>query len=186
MDEIVKAALVKWPNVPHCRGWLGLDARGNWWLRDAQTQAAGDFPAVKGSLIEHEGLREFVGRNYACDAAGDWYFQNGPQRVYVELEAAPWIWRLSPASDPAAPAIASHIGRDAVFESAWVDGEGRLYLATDIGFGLVHSMDVAIAAIAVESGSWRPQEADAASLPGRFGYRLSPQREQQAAITSTR
>ncbi len=29
MDDIVKAAIAKWPNVPNCFGWLGLDARGN-------------------------------------------------------------------------------------------------------------------------------------------------------------
>ena len=28
MDDIVKAALKKWPNVPHCYDWLALDARG--------------------------------------------------------------------------------------------------------------------------------------------------------------
>ncbi|MCD6666313.1 MAG: DUF2946 family protein, partial [Hydrogenophaga sp.] len=28
MDEIVKAAMAKWPQVPACYGWLGLDARG--------------------------------------------------------------------------------------------------------------------------------------------------------------
>ena len=32
MDDIVKQALAKWPNVPHCYGWLGLDARGNWYM----------------------------------------------------------------------------------------------------------------------------------------------------------
>ena len=70
MDDLVAAALVKWPNVPHCHGWLGLDMRGNWYLRDEGAQAAGEFPAVKGSLIEHRGLREFIERNYASDAAG--------------------------------------------------------------------------------------------------------------------
>ena len=33
-DDIVKAALKKWPNVPHCYGWLALDARGDWYMRD--------------------------------------------------------------------------------------------------------------------------------------------------------
>ena len=69
MDEIVEAALRKWPNVPACRGWLGLDARGEWWLRDERAQAAGPFPQVKGSRIEHAGLREFIARNYERDAA---------------------------------------------------------------------------------------------------------------------
>ena len=34
MDELVQQAMAKWPNVPHCYGWLGLDARGRWYLRD--------------------------------------------------------------------------------------------------------------------------------------------------------
>ena len=94
MDEIVKAALRKWPNVPHCYGWLALDARGDWYMRDDRIQAAGPFPQVKGSRIEHPKLLEFIHRNYEHDDAGCWFFQNGPQRVYVELEAAPWVWRL--------------------------------------------------------------------------------------------
>ena len=53
MDDIVKQAMAKWPNVPACSGWLGLDARGNWWLRDAAAQQfaprrgrAGHLPRV--------------------------------------------------------------------------------------------------------------------------------------------
>jgi hypothetical protein len=38
MDDIVKQALAKWPNVPHCYGWLALDARGNWRMRDERAQ----------------------------------------------------------------------------------------------------------------------------------------------------
>jgi hypothetical protein len=49
MDEVVRAALKKWPNVPACYGWLALDARGDWYMRDDRIQAAGAFPAVKGS-----------------------------------------------------------------------------------------------------------------------------------------
>ena len=83
MDEIVKQALIKWPNVPHVHGWLGLDARGQWWLRDAGVQAQGPFPQSKGTLVEHEKLLAFIGRNYEADTQGQWFFQNGPQRVYV-------------------------------------------------------------------------------------------------------
>ncbi len=90
MDAIVAAALKKWPNVPHCYGWLALDARGDWYMRDDRIQAAGPFPRVKGSRIEHDKLRDFIARNYAADGDGAWFFQNGPQRVYVEHEAAPW------------------------------------------------------------------------------------------------
>ena len=47
MDEIVKQAMAKWPNVPHCYGWLGLDARGNWYMRDDRVQAEGSFTQAK-------------------------------------------------------------------------------------------------------------------------------------------
>ena len=63
MDDIVKQAMLKWPNVPHCFGWLGLDARGNWYMRDDRAQAQGAFasgvPGAKGSLLQHAiGLAE--------------------------------------------------------------------------------------------------------------------------------
>ena len=125
MEDIVKAALLKWPNVPHCYHWLALDARGNWFMRDDRIQAAGPFPQVKGSRIEHVKLREFIERNYAVDATGQWFFQNGPQCVFVELEAAPWVWRLSSA---AAPTLTSHTGLPAQVRSAWLDESGRLFV----------------------------------------------------------
>ena len=172
MDDIVKQALKKWPNVPHCYGWLALDARGDWYMRDEQVQRAGPFPKVKGSRIQHEKLREFIARNYLDDGAGCWFFQNGPQRVYVELEAAPWVWRLSATAG--APLIASHTGRTARFESAWLDEAGRLFLATELGFGVVHTLDMELAADAVNAALWSPTGARFETLPPRFGYRLEP------------
>ena len=172
MDEIVRAALKKWPDVPACHGWLALDARGDWYLRDEAAQAAGPFPAVKGSRIEHDKLREFIERNYLADDAGRWFFQNGPQRVFVELEAAPWVWRLSPAGDAAR--VRAHTGQAATVASAWLDEHGRLFLATDLGLGIVHTQDMLLAAAAVERGAWTPQTLAFAELPARFGYRTSP------------
>ncbi len=188
MDAIVDAALKKWPNVPHCYGWLALDGRGDWYMRDERIQAAGPFPRVKGSRIEHEKLRGFIERNYTSDERGAWFFQNGPQRVYVELEAAPWVWRLdAPMAASAgtstsdrqvatatAPAVTSHTGRAATPGDAFVDENGRLFLATDLGFGLVHSLDVGLAAEAIDGGLWTPRERSFGSLVEGFGYRLTP------------
>lgn len=180
MDDIVKQAMKKWPNVPHCHGWLALDARGDWYMRDDRIQAAGAFPQVKGSRIEHAKLREFIERNYLHDGAGGWFFQNGPQRVYVELEAAPWVWRLSPGAAqaegaaPIPPVITSHTGRAAQFASAWLDEHGRLFLATDLGLGIVHTLDMELAASAVEAGLWTPTELSFARLTAQFGYCLAP------------
>ena len=176
MDEIVKAAMLKWPKVPHCYDWLALGARGEWFMRDERIQAAGPFPQVKGSRIDHTKLLEFIQRNYACDERGCWYFQNGPQRVYVELEAAPWVWRIQ-ALDQAQPVgfqIVSHTGLPAALRSCWLDETGRLYLDTDLGFGLVHTLDTGIAAGAIEQGLWQPQEMPWAEMPMRFAYTLKP------------
>ena len=173
MDDLVRAALKKWPDVPACRGWLGLDARGDWYLRDERTQAAGAFPIVKGSRIEHEQLLGFIGRNYAADEAGAWFFQNGPQRVHVELEAAPWVWRVR-QDDTGMARVVSHTGRDTAVGSAWTDEHGRLFLATDLGLGLVHTLDMLDAASAVESGAWTPQPLAFAALLARFSVVLSP------------
>jgi hypothetical protein len=174
MDEIVKAALKKWPSVPACRGWLGLDARGDWYMRDDRVQAAGPFPRVKGSLLGHEKLREFIHRNYEADADGAWYFQNGPQRVYVELEAAPLIYGVERTARGFA--LQAHTGALARrVDGSWLDEHGRLFVATDIGFGLVRSLDMDVAADAVLQGAWTPQELAFAQMPASFGFQLSPQ-----------
>jgi len=92
MDDLVKQALAKWPNVPHCYGWLGLDARGHWRMRDQQAQQQ----QLPGDKIAHPALLGFINRNYDHDDRGCWFFQNGPQRVYVNLEATPYIARSDP------------------------------------------------------------------------------------------
>jgi hypothetical protein len=92
MDEIVKAAMAKWPNVPHCYGWLALDARGVWRMRDERAQALN----LPGDPIRNVTLLSFINRNYLCDSAGNYYFQNGPQKVYVDLLATPYIAQLLP------------------------------------------------------------------------------------------
>ena len=169
MDEIVKAAMAKWPNVPHTYGWLALDARGDWYLRDEQAQAAGPFPRIKGSRIEHQKLREFIERNYLSDAAGHWFFQNGPQRVYVELEAAPWVWRVDDAGQ-----LRSHTGEAAHLQSSWLDEAGRLFIATELGLGIVHTQDMERASRQIDSGAWSPQQAGFQALVQRFGVVLTP------------
>ena len=171
MDDIVKQALAKWPNVPHCYGWLGLDARGRWYLRDDAVQAAGPFPEFKGSLLQHDKLIEFIQRNYEADAQGQWFFQNGPQRVYVELEATPLIWRIQPDLS-----LVSHTGQPATALDCLLDEEGRVYIATaqGLGLGLVHTLDVLLASDAVERGVWTPQEVQSKDLPAQYGFIQSP------------
>jgi Protein of unknown function (DUF2946) len=184
MDDIVKAALKKWPNVPDCYGWLALDARGDWYMRDDRIQAAGPFPQVKGSRINHDKLKEFIHRNYEHNAQGEWFFQNGPQRVYVQLEAAPFALGVRKVLDgePLRFEVETQTGRlIETVKSAWLDEHGRLFLDTELGLGVVKSMDMDAAADAVEAGLWLPQELPFAEMPARFGYRLQPQPVAQLA-----
>jgi hypothetical protein len=182
MDDIVKAAMAKWPQVPDCVGWLGLDARGDWWMRDERAQAAGPFagvganPASKGSRLQHRQLIDFIGRNYAADAQGRWFFQNGPQRVFVELAVAPWVWRVN-----ADGTLCSHTGQAAAYRSCCLDEQGRLFVHTDLGLGLVHSLDMWTASECVATGRWLPDPCPSETLPQRYGFVPSPQQAQRAA-----
>ena len=184
MDDIVKQAIAKWPQVPACYGWLGLDARGNWYMRDETAQAAGSFAGVgataaaKGSLLQHGKLIDFIQRNYESDRAGRWFFQNGPQRVYVELECAPLVWRVAPGPDFA---VTAHTGDAARVQRCVLDDAGRLYLDTDLGFGLVHTRDMVHAADAVSSGLWVPDTCASDALARRFGFVASPQQAAKQA-----
>ena len=174
MDDIVKQALVKWPNVPDCYGWLGLDARGRWFMRDDAAQAAGDFPQSRGSWLRHEKLIDFIGRNYESDDEGRWFFQNGPQRVYVELECTPWVWQVLPDYR-----LQSHTGLQTSAGECLLDEEGRLYIASPQGLGLVHSQDMVLAAEAVEQGVWVPRDVMSADLPVQYGFVRSHAKSQR-------
>lgn len=125
MDDIVKQAMAKWPNVPHCYGWLALDARGNWRMRDEAAQQAN----APGDKVNSAALVGFINRNYGHDDAGRWYFQNGPQRVYVNLEATPYIARTDPAQG-----LVLQTG-------AALDTIERLYL-TEVGVAIVQAGDI--------------------------------------------
>jgi len=93
MDDIVKQAMAKWPNVPHCYGWLALDARGNWRMRDERAQQMNE----PGDKLNNAALVGFINRNYQRDERGCWFFQNGPQRVFLNLESTPFVVRTDPA-----------------------------------------------------------------------------------------
>lgn len=180
MDDIVKQAMAKWPNVPDCYGWLGLDNRGDWYMRDDRVQALGGFasgiPGAKGSRLRHDKLIAFIQRNYQADAQGRWFFQNGPQRVFVELELTPWVWRVQ-----ADHTVQSHTGVATTCSAALVDEHGWLFLETPLGLGLVHTQDMDLAAQALEAGRWPQQVVQRADLAGRYGFIASPVQAQDAA-----
>jgi hypothetical protein len=134
MDAIVEQALAKWPNVPHCYGWLALDARGNWRMRNEHAQAH-DLP---GDKITQPTLRGFINRNYTSDEQGRWYFQNGPQRVYVDLEVAPYIAHTEPTYGFVLQ-TGTHLS---TIDSVWLSDSGKLFLQGEGKFGLLDDRDL--------------------------------------------
>ena len=134
--------------------------------------------AIATERFKSEGFRgivttstECIARNYSANDAGFWYFQNGPQRVYLELEATPLVWRVS-----ANAVIHAHTGALAQFKKCFVDERGWVYLQTDLGFGLVHTQDTIHVAKAIETQHWPVEEVNLSELPKRFGYQTSPVR----------
>lgn len=130
MDESVARAMQRWPDVPRVYGWLRLDRRGRWRVK----MPRGGFDA-----ITHPGVTTFIGRNYASDGEGRWFFQNGPQRVFVALDSTPWIYRLQAEG----ASIETHTGvTPANVSGAWLTDDGGLALATELGAGLLHDRDL--------------------------------------------
>lgn len=126
MDEIVRQAMAKWPNVPAVFGWLSLDRRGTWLLKDES--------------IGNPMLIDFISRNYDHDNGGRWFFQNGPQRVYVRLTYAPWVFRTTPAGrliTQTGLAVKEVVG-------LWFDEEGVVLLQTEYGPGILDDRDVEV------------------------------------------
>jgi len=170
MDDLVKQAMQKWPNVPHCYGWLGLDQRGDWYMRDDQTQALGGFTQAKGSKLQHAKLIEFIQRNYVADDQGQWYFQNGPQRVFVELAAAPFVWRIHDDWS-----VWSADAKRQQIQHCAVDELGQVYLLSTQGLGLVHTQDVGLAADALYARHWDEKKVHTSELERTYGFVKSPQ-----------
>jgi hypothetical protein len=175
MDESVRRALAKWPDVPACHGWLSLDRAGRWRLQ--------------GQIVIHKGMADFIARNYVCDATGCWLFQNGPQRVFVTLEYTPWVLRTARNS---AAAFVTHTHQ--AFTSptdAWLDEAGNLLISGPLGVGLVHGQDLIELADAITlpaadkpgvleyAGLSLPVVSIAASeVPARFGFQANPKPDQ--------
>jgi Protein of unknown function (DUF2946) len=130
MDEIVIRSMLKWPDVPSVYGWLALDRRGAWMIRGV----SGRFERIANPAVS-----EFIGRNYARDPEGRWYFQNGPQRVFVALDYTPWVYRL----DDAGEGLLAHTGAaPRALAALYLDEAGALLLEAELGVGVLLDRDL--------------------------------------------
>lgn len=181
VDDLVQKALARWPNVPSIAGWLKLTEQGNWLLTG---------PVPEGLTISNERILNFICRNYDCDAQGQYFFQNGPQKAYVELAVTPWVYRIHPL-DNGRFLLVTHTGLMVIPLAAYVDELGRLYLESRLGLGLVHGSDSALLSDVLHSvdddkmrltAAWEIPEHPALNLPAtRVTYRVAPN-EQSGAV----
>ena len=138
VDDKVIHAMAKWPNVPNVFGWLSLDRRGRWLLQ-------GD-PVLNRAAIA------FINRNYAADDQGRWYFQNGPQRVFVRLAYTPWVYR---SAGPGG--CQTHTGIEAgPMREVLIDEHGDLLVVAAPGIGLVDDRDLPGLADRIETPTGDP------------------------------
>src|SRR5262245_55941241 len=122
MDEIVARSLARWPNVPAVYGWLALDRRGAW--------------RIKGERVGNPALRDFIARNYQADERGCWYFQNGPQRVFVRLAYTPLVVHYEE------DALIDHCGRPFPPGRLLEDEEGSVLAEGPAGIALLDDRDL--------------------------------------------
>ena len=160
MDEIVLRAQAKWPGVPDVYGWLSLDRRGRWLLRNPAREIY--------EPIGNAALRQFIARNYSCDARGSWFFQNGPQRVFVRLAYTPLVVRAHGET------FLDQCGRTFEASEAMLDEEGSVLLLADDSIALLDDRDLATYAEARGDSIERLPRIESRDVPGRFGFVPDP------------
>lgn len=174
MDPQVVAAMTRWPNVPDVYGWLSLSATGQWrlhprgtgWRCQVDPLAGLSSDDILGEAITSPQITSFIGRNYMSDAAGQWFFQNGPQRVYVRLDAAPYILRTD-LDAQGRLMLRTQSGEAAGQASAWwLDELGRMFVQTAIGPGMIMGRDLpaVIEALHTPDGALSDALADQADI----------------------
>lgn len=118
MEDWAQRGLQRWPKVPALFGWLSLDRRGRWLIKD--------------ELISRPQIIDTINRNYAADEHGRWFFQNGPQRGYMQLQVAPLVLSIAADGD----ALMTHNGLPVQqLTRVFLDEEGSLLLQTEHGAG---------------------------------------------------
>ena len=174
------AAHARWPNVPAVHGWLSLDRRGGWRL--------------KGEPVTHPGMIRFLNASYGADDDGNWFVQNGPQRVFVMLDYTPLVLHLEGDGS-----LAAHTGAPtAALAGLYIDEDGNVLVHTAAGAGLLDDRDLCAfaaqcrdgddapasdaALMAVVAGGsgvfWRGMPLQAikrVDVPARFRFRPDPQ-----------
>lgn len=167
MDEQVLAAMKRWPDVPDVYGWLRLDRRGQWLLIDRNRPDFDEAVHGHGEPIRNTQICDFIARNYAVTEDGRWYWQNGPQRAFCELDLAPWICRVTRVGADGHQQLVTHTGlRCERLELVQLSDEGVLFVLTEHGPGAIHDLDLAELDVSFEDEAEAVTAADPATRPG--------------------
>lgn len=175
--------MLKWPNVPAVFGWLALDRRGNWLIRTGDKRDIADLAAAF-ERIGNAAVIEFIGRNYARDGEDRYYFQNGPQRVYVTLDYTPYVYRL----DESRTAFVAHTGASSGrVKRVFFDEEGSLIFSAELGVGVVLDRDLAATLEQFGERDGQPLDAETLFRRVRAGERLAARlMGSEVAVSSVR
>ena len=151
-----------------------LQARGYTFVSQTDTEVIahlvdslydGDlFEAVKATVKQLHGA-------YAIAV----FCKDEPHRVIGARAGSPLILGVQ-RHDDGRFEVTTHTG-DVVSEvgPSWVDEHGRLFLQTPKGLGLMRSLDMDVAADAIEAGLWNPQDVVFDTLPKQCQFELNPQ-----------
>jgi hypothetical protein len=181
MDEQVLRAMARWPNVPAVYGWLRLDRRGGWHLIDRNQPGFDEERDGAGSPITSPAIIDFIHRNYTHDDEGSWYWQNGPQRAFVDLDAAPLVLRVF--GEGAAATFVAHTGQPIEgIDAGWVGPQGEILLRTELGPSVVHDLDLGALAldeaadggVTLTLGAARLELSPCARPDRTLGYTMRP------------
>ncbi len=128
-SDSLSKLLQKWPNVPDVFNWLSLDRRGTW--------------RIKGSPITNPTMIKAINSSYFCDVDGSWFFQNGPQKVFVTLDYTPYVIFAYRAGDELK--LKTHSGTEIKkIDEIYLDSDLNFLITWDGRLGIISDRDLQI------------------------------------------
>jgi len=130
MDDIVIRGMLKWPDVPAVYGWLSLDRRGSWMIKNvsgrferiANPRSTSSSPGTTRPTPKGAGTSRTDRSGYTSPS------------TYT-----PWVYRL----DDTGEGLLTHTGAaPRALEALFVDDAGGLLLEADMGIGVLLDRDL--------------------------------------------
>jgi len=98
--------------------------------------------------------------------------------VYVELELTPWILKFDHENN-----LMTHTQLYIKWKNMYTDEVGRVYVDTDLGIGLIHTMEMSTFADQLLKEKWTLNEVKIQDLESTFGFVKSPSQKKSQSLT---